>query len=254
MAGLRIAAAQSSSIPGDIEANVRRHCLFIDAAAEAHVRLLVFPELSLSGYEPALLAQAALTPDDPRLAPLQERASRHGMTVVAGAPLVNPPHTGGKPYIGVIAFQPEGPARTYRKHFLFPGEDNFATPGSAISQVIHVNGIPVGLAICNDTSDQQHPHAAVISGATLYATGAVLTPEGYPAEVARLAGYAKLFNIAILLANHAASTGGYTSAGGSAAWLPDGQLLVNAPGTGECLVLADEDSGDVIPVDTSAAH
>lgn len=252
MAGLRMGAAQSSSIPGDIDANVRRHCAFIDAAAEANVRLLVFPELSLSGYEPALLAGAALKQDDERLAPLQARATQHGMTIVAGAPLVNSSNP-AKPYIGAIVFQPEGSTSTYRKHFLYPGEDNFATPGSASSHIIHVRGIPVGLAICNDTSEQQHPHAAVVAGATLYVSGAVLTPDGHEAEMLRLASYAKLFNLGILVANHASHTGGYPSAGGSAVWLPGGQLLVNAPGQGECLVVADEDSGDVIAVDASTA-
>jgi predicted amidohydrolase len=248
MAGLRIAAAQSASIPGDIAANVRRHCLFIDAAAAAKVQLLVFPELSLSGYEPSLLADAALSPDDARLAPLQQRADATGMTIVVGVPLSN---NSGLPYIGAIAFQPHGPARSYRKHFLYPGEEQFAAAGAAISMLIDLQGVSVGLAICNDTSDQRHPHAAMVAGATLYVTGAVLTPDGHKAESARLAGYARLFNIGILLANHAYATGGYPSAGGSAAWLPDGQLLVNAAGQGELLVIADEDSGDVIPVDTS---
>ncbi len=248
MAGLRIAAAQSASIPGDIAANIRRHCCFIDAAAAAKVQLLVFPELSLSGYEPPLLAGAALSPNDERLAPLQQQADTTGMTIVVGAPLANP---GGLPYIGVLAFQPHGPVRSYRKHFLYPGEEKFAAAGNGISTLIDVQGVSVGLAICNDTSDQRHPHAAMVAGATLYVTGAVLTPNGHKAEAARLAGYARLFNIGILLANHAHATGGYDSAGGSAAWLPDGQLLVNARGQGELLVIADEDSGDVVPVDTN---
>lgn len=253
MAGLRMGAAQSSSIPGDIDANVRRHCAFIDAAVEANVRLLVFPELSLTGYEPALLAAAAMRADDVRLAPLQERASKHGMTIVAGAPLINAANP-ARPFIGAIVFQPEGSTSTYRKHYLYPGEDSFATPGSAASHIIHVRGIPVGLAICNDTSEQQHPHAAVVAGATLYVSGAVLTPDGHHAEMHRLASYAKLFSIGVLVANHATATGGYQSAGGSAVWLPGGQLLVNAPGPGECLVMADEDSGDVIAVDTGTVR
>ena len=50
-ARLRIAAAQSASVPLDIAANLLRHLDFIDAAAREQVELLVFPELSLSGYE-----------------------------------------------------------------------------------------------------------------------------------------------------------------------------------------------------------
>jgi predicted amidohydrolase len=251
MALMRMAAAQAHSVPGDTAANVARHCLFIEAAFGAGVRLLVFPELSLSGYDLPGLAAHTVTPDDPRLAPIAARAAAHGMTVVVGAALPNP-H--GKPFIGAIAFQADGRHTTYRKHFLHEGEERFATPGAAMSAVIDVRGVPVALAVCADTSHQQHPHAAVMAGATLYVAGSLITPGGYAKEAALLAGHAKLFSMGILLANHAFDSGGYQSAGRSAIWWPDGQLLVDAPGTGECLVIGDEDNGSVLPVDTSSCH
>ena len=247
MAGLRMAAAQSHSVPGHIAANVARHCVFIDAAVTAGVKLLVFPELSLTGYDLAGLEGAALDPRDARLTPIFQSAHRNNMTIVAGAPLHNPR---GLPFIGAIAFHPDGFHTSYRKHFLHPGEEKFATPGTAVSQVIDAGGVPVALAICADTANQQHPHAAVIAGATLYVAGSVITPAGYAKESNLLAGHAKLFNMGILLANHAFETGGYQSAGRSAIWLSGGQLLVDAPGTGECLVIGDEDNGAVVPVST----
>jgi predicted amidohydrolase len=112
----------------------------------------------------------------------------------------------------------------------------------------------VALAICADTSNQQHPHAAVMAGATLYVAGSVISESGHAKESSMLSGYAKLFDSGILLANHAFETGGYPSAGRSAVWLPGGQLLIEAPGQGELLVTADEDSGAVVPVDTSVCH
>jgi predicted amidohydrolase len=251
MAGLRMAAAQSASVPDDILANIDHHLTFIDAAAGVKTQLLVFPELSLTGYDLPGMAGAALTADDARLDPFRERAQRHAMTIVAGAPLVN---RGGMPYIGVIAFHPDGRSTTYRKHFLHDGEEQFASAGSAISQIIDVSGVPVALAICADTSRQQHPHAAAVAGATLYVAGSVISTAGYAKEASLLSGYARLFHMGILLANHAHETGGYTCAGRSAVWLPDGQLLVEAPGQGEFLVLADEDSGSVLPVGTSSSH
>ncbi|HEY0061578.1 MAG TPA: carbon-nitrogen hydrolase family protein [Telluria sp.] len=248
MAGLRIAAAQSATVSGGIAANVSHHGIFVDAAAEAGVSLLVFPELSLSGYDLPGLAGAALCVDDARLDPLREQARRHGMTIVAGAPLAN---RNGLPFIGALALQPDGSSVTYRKHFLHPGEDIYAAPGSAISQLIDVRGVPVALAICADTTHQAHPHAAVLAGATLYVAGSVITPGGYAKDAVQLAGHARQFSVGVLMANHAFATGGYTCAGRSAAWMPDGQLLVAADGQGELLVMADEDSGAVLPVATA---
>ncbi len=85
--GICIAAAQSPSIAGDIDANVRIHLRFIEAAQAEGVELLLFPELSLCGYELPLLGDCRLTPDDARLAPLRTAAMATGMRIIAGAPL-----------------------------------------------------------------------------------------------------------------------------------------------------------------------
>ena len=251
MAGLCIAAAQSHSVPGDVAANVARHCGFVDAAVNAGVRLLVFPELSLTGYDLPGLQKLALAQDDERLAPIGERAVKDAITVVVGAPLCN---RDALPFIGAIAFHPDGRRTSYRKHFLHDGEAQFAAPGSAISHVIDVRGVPVALAICADTANQQHPHAAVMAGATLYVAGSVITADGYAKEAALLSAYAKLFSLGILLANHASDTGGHQCAGRSAIWMPDGRLLVAAPGAGECLVIGDEDIGSVLPICIDSHH
>lgn len=65
----RIAAAQSQSVAHDIAANVAIHRSFVHAAGG--VDLLVFPELSLVGYELDGASRAAIAPSDPRLEPLQ---------------------------------------------------------------------------------------------------------------------------------------------------------------------------------------
>jgi predicted amidohydrolase len=243
MAGLRYAAAQYGCVPLDIGANVARHLVFVDAAAAAGVQLLVFPELSLCGYELAGMGACALQADDERLAPLRERAASSGMTIVAGAPLAKP---GALPAIGAITFHPDGRSSLYRKHFLHTGEERYATAGSAISQLHEVRATTVALAICADTSRQQHAHAAAVAGAALYAAGSLISVDGYDKDSAQLASYAALFGMDVLMANHAHASGGYESAGRSAIWARGGALLIAAPGPGELLVLADDDGGRIV--------
>lgn len=120
---MRVAAAQASSLPGGPAANVGNHLRFAEAAAAEGVRLLVFPELSLSGYDLAGLAQSAVQPLDEALAPLRSAARRHGMAMVAGAPVVSSP-PGGKPGIGAITFRPDGGVSVYRKRHLHPGRNS----------------------------------------------------------------------------------------------------------------------------------
>ncbi|WP_187364171.1 carbon-nitrogen hydrolase family protein [Massilia genomosp. 1] len=243
MAGLRYAAAQYACAPLDIAANVTRHLAFIDAAGAAGVQLLVFPELSLCGYELAGMGACALKADDIRLAPLRERAASANMTIVVGAPLAN---AGALPSIGAITFHPDGRTSSYRKHFLHAGEEQHVAAGSAISQLHDVRGTRVALAICADTGQQQHAHAAAVAGAGLYAAGSLISAGGYDKDTGQLAGYAKLFGMGVLMANHAHPSGGYQSAGRSAIWASGGELIVAAPGPGEMLVMADDNGGKVV--------
>src|SRR4029450_11541594 len=48
--GMRVAVAQVASVPGDIDANLRKHLSVIDAARAGGVEVLLFPELSLTGH------------------------------------------------------------------------------------------------------------------------------------------------------------------------------------------------------------
>lgn len=56
MTALTLAAAQTVSIAGDVDANIARHLVFMQAAAARGVQLLVFPELSLTAMSLRLQA------------------------------------------------------------------------------------------------------------------------------------------------------------------------------------------------------
>jgi predicted amidohydrolase len=165
------------------------------------------------------------------------------MTVVVGAPLAN---AGALPGVGAITFHPDGRTSVYRKRFLHAGEELHVTAGSAISQLHDVRGTKVALAICADTGQQQHAHAAAVAGAELYAACSLMSNGGYDKDTAELAGYARLFGMGVLMANHAHASGGYESAGRSAIWARGGELLIAAPGPGEMLVIADDNGGRVV--------
>ena len=247
----RIAAAQSISVPGQVPANVQAHLAMVRAAAQQGVQLLVFPELSLTGYEPALAADLVLGADDAVLAPLLEAARTTGMALVVGAPAA-PVVPGGKPAIGAWVFEADGRAALYRKRHLHPGEEQFASAGSEDAHVRPLAGQPTALAVCADTTHLEHAQAARDGGALLYACGSVISEGGYAKDAAQLQGYASDLGLAVLMANHGAPTGGYACAGRSAFWAPGGEPVVAAPGLGACLVVAARQGGawqgQVVPV------
>lgn len=244
---IRIAAAQAPSVAGDVAANLQTHLRFIAAARAEGVQLLVFPELSLCGYELALLRACAMTPHDPRLQAL--RAAAAGMTVIVGAPLID--DGAARPCIASITLMADGGTRVYRKQYLHDGEARHVQPGPIGASVHALHGQRYVEAICADTTHAAHAQAAADAGATLYVAGVLISVSGYEADAALLRGYAATHNMGVLLANHASDSGGYAVAGNSAFWAPGGQLLAQADGQGDCLVIAEQHQdwrGRVVPV------
>ena len=51
---MKLCIAQTTAAPGDVAINIANHCRWIERAIEHHADLIIFPELSLTGYEPTL--------------------------------------------------------------------------------------------------------------------------------------------------------------------------------------------------------
>ena len=109
-----LAAAQTIPQRGDVEANLAGHIPLIHAAAEGQARVLVFPELSLTGYELDLAAALAFSESDPRLTPLIDLAAAHNMTLVVGAPV----RIASSLHIGAFILSPDRSVDLYTKHYL----------------------------------------------------------------------------------------------------------------------------------------
>lgn len=66
---LKIAVAQISSTKGDVSVNINLHLKAIKKAKTKDVSIIVFPELSLTGYELEIAESLAFKMDDIRLFP-----------------------------------------------------------------------------------------------------------------------------------------------------------------------------------------
>jgi predicted amidohydrolase len=246
---LTIAAAQTISIAGDLSANITRHGCFIEIAAQQGVELLVFPELSLTGYEGEVAAALAIDPQDAVLQPLRDLARALGITAVVGMPIRL--EDGASVLIGAVVLGADGSLGVYSKQHLHSGEELVFAPGVGGS-TLNIGGEVIALAVCADFSHASHAAAAADQGAGLYAAGVLLSEKGYAADTAILQGYARQHSMAVLMANHGGLTGGWQSAGRSGIWSEDGSLVVAAPGAGDLLVIAERHEGGwqgrVVPV------
>lgn len=232
---ITIAAAQSTSVPLDVAANVWEHLRFIDVASGLGVQWLVFPELSLTGYELAAMPELVLHAEHVLLAPLREASRRTGMAMTVGAPV---DASTSLPAIGAITLRPDGQHSVYRKFHLHEGEKKFASPGLAAVHVQTIGATRIASAICADTNVPSHAARAAQAGAHVYAAGVLTSEKGYAAEAPLWQSYAHDHRMAVVIANHGGPSGNYVSAGKSGIWNADGECIASAAGFGDWLVIA----------------
>lgn len=145
----RIRLAQIDTTLGNLGANLDAHLRLADRAAEEGVDVLVFPELSLTGYFlKDQTAEVALELDAPVLAPLRERS--HAISLAVG--LVERGRDGR--IFNVLAFFEDGELKhVHRKvHLVSYGmfeESRDMAPGESFELVESKHG-RFGFLVCED--------------------------------------------------------------------------------------------------------
>ena len=243
-----IAAAQTVPVRGDVGANVERHLRLVPVAAEERAEVLVFPELSLTGYEIDLAAGLAFSPADPRLAPLVEAASSHSMTLIAGAPV----RLASGIHIGAFIISPDRTVGLYTKHRLGaftasascdgvvpPAEATVFQPGT-LNPLVRLGGDTAAVAVCADIGQPSHPRQAAERGARTYLASMFVIPSEFEQETARLETYAVQHSMSVAFANYGGPSGGLRSAGRSTIWSEAGELLVRLEPVGAGVAVAVE--------------
>lgn len=217
---LAVAVAQPACVAGDVGTNARAHA---EMVRRAGARLVLFPELSLTGYE---LDAPTLAADDPRLAPLAAACAATRSVALAGAPVAG---EDGRAHIAMLAFDRGGARVAYRKMWLGAVEAERFSPGPEPA-VIDVDGWRIGLAICKDTGVLEHASATADRGIDVYAAGVLETASEAPLLEKRARRIAMEHGVWVAVASFAGSTGGgyAPAAGRSAIWSPEGLAIAEA--------------------------
>jgi predicted amidohydrolase len=217
---LVVAAAQPPCTALDVAANALAHAA---AIAAARARVVVFPELSLTGYE---LGAPAVARGDAALAPIVGACAAAGAIALVGAPVAD---ARGREFIATLRVDGAGTAVAYRKMWLGDAEAARFTPGPE-PVALDVDGRRIGLGICKDTGVPGHAERTAALGVDVFAAGEVHHPEELAEQDGRGVRIARRLGAPVVFASCAAPTGGgfHRTAGHSTIWSADGSVLARA--------------------------
>lgn len=242
---LKVAAAQVNAYLGDLDANHERHLEVIGDAVSQGIELLVFPELSLTGYGlGSRIMQAAMPLEDSRLAALAEACG--SMQVVVG--FIEEASPGE--YYNALAILQQGKIVAVHRKLNLPTyggleEGKWFTHGNELTHTEVLPGWSSTQLICADMWNPALVHAALLPRPTVLCapinSASGIVSEEFSNEqnwLLNVRFYAMTYGTPVIMANRYGPEGSNHFWGGSCIMGPRGELLAEAENR-EMLVTAE---------------
>lgn len=249
----RVALAQIAPVLADRQRNVGLHLEQIKAARAQEADLIVFPELSLTGYFVRdMVPDVAIAPDAPEIRELLDAAGPMG--VVLGFVEESPQH---RFYNTALYAEGGRIVHLHRKVYLptygLFDEQRYFAAGERILAFETARFGRMGILICEDF---WHLSAAAIMQAE--EIDVLICPSNSPGrgiEGPRVRtaetyehlsmAYAQLMGAVVIVVNRVGFEDGLCFWGGSSVTGPDGRTIAQAPQLDESLTLAAFDAADL---------
>lgn len=250
---LRVAMVQMAPVLGDRQRNLAAHLEQIEAARRAGADLIVFPELSLTGYFLRdIVPDVALSRSAPELVELAKAAAPAGL--VMGFVEESPGHL----FYNAALLAEEGrPAYVHRKVYLptygLFEEQRYFAAGRRIRAYDSPRLGRVGLLVCEDfwhlsaLAVLQAEEIDLLICITNSPARGVEGPKVRTAETYERMSrcYAELLGVAVVVVNRVGFEDGLCFWGGSLAVGPDARLVAAGPMFDEALVVAQFDRAEL---------
>lgn len=238
---MKLCVAQAKAVKGDIRSNIENHKKIIDLAISHGADTIIFPELSITGYEPTLAGDLAMSVNDECLNDFQDISNARQLTIGVGMPL----KTDTGITISMVLFQPGQEPGVYAKKYLHADEDPYFVSGQSTVSLLG-DEQDVALAICYELSVPEHVENAYKCGAAIYVASAVKSTGGIDRAVARLQEIGEQYEMTVLLANAVGESDGFECAGRSAIWDNTGLLVEQLDATSEGILVFDTKTRQVM--------
>jgi NAD+ synthase (glutamine-hydrolysing) len=248
---LTIALAQMNTRLGDVKSNLDKHLTLAREARQHNADLVVFPELSLTGYVLQDLAAAvALKPDDQDPAFKRLLEASEDIDMVVGFVDEDSRH---RFYIAAAYLSRGAVLHIHHKVYLptygLFDEGRFFAWGDSV-RAFDTRFGRLGMLICEDFWHASPPYLLWLDGADIFLLMSASPGRGLSASPELESthwvehinqAYASLFTTFVAHANRAGFEDGLNFWGGSTVFDPDGHLLAQAPYHQEALTMAEID-------------
>jgi predicted amidohydrolase len=240
-----VACAQLAPVLGDVDRNRARAAAAIEHAAARGARLVVLPELCISGYafadrvEARRLAEPA---DGPTAQAWSELARRHELVIVGGICELDDE---GAVRNSAVLIDASGLLAVYRKTHLWDREQLIFAAGEEPPRVLDTEAGRVGIAICYDAFFPEVMRGLALEGADVIAVptnSPLLAPPTQPlsVEVVLAIASAHVNSVFVAQADRSGHERGIDWAQASAIVDPGGTLLAG-PVDGASVLVAECD-------------
>lgn len=240
----RVAAVQMESRLLDLDHNLAKVISNLERAAQAGVDLAVFPETIITGYNMSLDEAAAVADPIPGTvtAALVETCSREGLFALVGLIEAG---ADSNYYNSAVLVGPEGVVGTYRKtHLPLLGVDRYLSPGDSLTSPWETPMGRLGALICYDLRFPEPIRCLSLNGAQIVAlpTAWPRAARLYPDYMAR--SRASENRVYLVAANNVGEERGTRYLGRSIIVSPSGEVLAEADGENEAVLVADVDPAE----------
>ncbi len=231
---MKIALAQTNPIIGDVQRNIENHISLIEQARVYAPDMIIFPELSLTGYAPELAAELATELQNKPFELLQNLSNTTGISIGVGMPI-----RGGEGIrICLLWFRPQLPLQVFPKRYLHVDEEPFFVCGKEPFRLLREEPA-TALGICYEISVDAHFTEVRSSAAEIYIASVVKSVEGIAKAHQRLSNIAREIKVPVLMVNSIGHEDGAVSGGRSAAWNYRGELIAELEADKQGLLVID---------------
>jgi predicted amidohydrolase len=238
---MKICVAQTRPVVGDVQSNIERHKKLIGLAASNSADAVIFPELSLTGYEPKLARKLATSSDDSRFDDFQKMSDGRHITIGVGMPIKSEAGI----LIGMVIFQPGNSRQVYFKQHLHADEIPYFVAGQH-KVLLELSKQKIAPAICYESLLPEHSQRAFESGATIYVASVAKSARGVERAVKHFAETARNHSITVLMSNCIGPCDDFVGAGKTSVWNEEGVLVGQLDDTSEGLLIFDTETREAV--------